>query len=164
MQARIFDLRLYIPHLLFADQRAKVSVRIKPIAHPQQLGFAHASVEECVIQSAMHVAALHRKTGLSGIHERPPDRAAGCDVHIGVIEHQHGIFPAKFQHYREQASCRGLRNALARGDASGKDQLVDFSVQQCRARGPVADDDLKNIVAERLLRAAGTPALEPSEK
>ena len=75
----------------------------------------------------MDVAALDRKASLAGIHERAPDRAAGSNFDIGIVEHQHGIFAAKFQHYRQQTSRGGLGDSFSRGHASGKDQLVDGS-------------------------------------
>ena len=100
----------------------------------------------------MHVAALDRKTGLPGIHERTPNRAAGCDVHVRVVEHQHGIFSAQLQHDWQQARSSGLRDALARGHASGEDEFVDCGVQERRACGSVADDNLKNVWPEHRLR------------
>ena len=89
------------------------------------LGLANACLEKCLVQAAMHVATLDRKASLAGIHERAPDGAAGGDFDIGIVEHQHGIFTAKFQHHRQQTSRCCLRDSFSCGNASGEDQLVD---------------------------------------
>ena len=42
----------------------------------------------------MYVAALDGEAGLAGVHQRAPERAAGGDVQVGVVEDEHGIFAA----------------------------------------------------------------------
>jgi hypothetical protein len=55
----------------------------------------------------------------------PQKGAAGGDLQIGVIEHDHGIFAAELQNNRQEPVRRRFANALAGGDAAGEDQLVD---------------------------------------
>ena len=76
----------------------------------------------------MHIAALDRKAGLSGIHKCSPDRATRSDIDVGVFEHKHGILAAEFQHHRKQALSRNLSDSPARTDASRKDQFVDVAL------------------------------------
>jgi hypothetical protein len=80
----IFDLRLDIPQLAFMDQRANLDLRIHAVAHSQFLGLAHTGLEKWLIQAAVHVASLDRKTSLPGIDECAPDRASRGDFYVGI--------------------------------------------------------------------------------
>ena len=69
----------------------------------------------------MHIAPLDRQAGLTGIHVRSPHRRARSYIHIGIVEHQHGIFSAQFQHHRQHPFRRHYRNAFARSHTSCED-------------------------------------------
>ena len=94
----------------------------------------------------MHVAALDRQARLSGIDERSPHRRARSHVHVGIVEHEHGIFPAQLQHHGKQALRRGRRDPLPGRNAAGENQLVDRRTQQRRSGRALADHDLKHIL------------------
>ena len=82
------------------DHRANIDFRIKSVADAQALCFLHARVEETRVLRAMDVAALDRQASLPGVHERAPNSCALGDVDVGVVENEHRIFAAEFQHNR----------------------------------------------------------------
>src|SRR3954465_12315900 len=93
----------------------------------------------------MNVAALDRQTSLSRVYKRGPNRAAGSDLDVSVIEHDHGIFAAQFKHYGKQSSCRSLRDSLSCCNTPGKYQFVDLRFhERCTSRA-IAEHQLKNI-------------------
>src|ERR1700722_1127284 len=93
----------------------------------------------------MDVAAFDGEASLAGVDERSPDGGARGNVNIGVIEHEHGIFPAEFEHDRQQALGCGSSDAFAGGDAAGEYEFADWRLEQRGAGRAVAYDHLNNI-------------------
>src|SRR5438552_5022508 len=126
-------------------ERTDFSLLIHAIAHAKLLRLPRAYCNERLVQAAMHVTSFNRKACLPSIDECSPDRTARCNLHISIIEHDHRIFAAQFQHYRQQPARRSLSYFLSGCDTASKDQLVNPRVDQRRARRAIAGYDLKNL-------------------
>src|SRR5579884_1979786 len=96
----------------------------------------------------MHVTALYGKARLPGIHKRAPHGGAGSGVKVGVIQHQHGIFAAEFEHHGQQPRGSGLRYPLACGYASSKNNFLDVAGKQRCSGSAITGDDMKKVRAE----------------
>ncbi len=115
---------------------------IDSIAYAQFGNLLPTPGEKWLVEAAMHVAAFQRQAGLTSVHESRPKSAAGGNFQIGIVEHDHGIFAAQFQHHRQQAARGGFAYPFSSGNASGEHQLVDGRLdQRCSGRA-LADDDL----------------------
>src|SRR5215469_5386280 len=90
------------------DERPDFNFRVHAIAHTKLLRLAHACRQKLLVQTAMYVTSLDRKASLPGVDECSPNRAARCDVHVRIVEHNHGIFATKLEHNRKQAGSRRL--------------------------------------------------------
>src|SRR5919197_5435364 len=128
------------------NDRAYIGVRIEAVADSQLAGFLHTCFDESVVQTAVHVAALHRKTRLSRIHERTPHGAAGDDVDVDIVQDDHGIFAAEFENDWKQAHSGCLCDSLSGLNAPRKDQFVEVRVSQCGAGRAISHEDLKNVL------------------
>src|SRR5262249_36767754 len=130
--------------LLFIDQRANVCVGIQAVAETQLPGLLHACFKKGVMYLSRNVAAFYRKAGLPGVDERTPNRSAGSDIDVCVIEYKHRIFAAEFKHHRQQAVGSLLSNSLPGREATGEDEFVDSRLNQGGARKAEAGYNLKN--------------------
>lgn len=81
----------------------------------------------------------------------PPDCAARSDINVGVVEHQHRILAAQFEHYRQESIRRNLRDSTARCHASRKDKFVDVARYQRRSGRAFAGKHLKNVIGNSRL-------------
>ena len=145
MQYRVSHMLVHNAQLALVDERPHFDLRPNSVAHTQLGDLVTASFEELLVEAAMNVTALDRKARLAGIHERAPQGAAGSNVHVGIVEHDHGIFAAQLQHDRQQLSRRGFSHAFAGGNAAGEDELVDGRIDQRRTGGALADHHLHQI-------------------
>src|SRR5271167_4898754 len=93
----------------------------------------------------MDITALDGETCLSSVDECTPYRSAGGDVHVGVVEDEHGIFAAQLQYHRQQLARRSFADAPAGRDAAREDELVDWRLDQCRPGRAFADNYLHKI-------------------
>ena len=143
---RIFHMRFHDPQLPLPDHRPHIRLRIHAIAHAQLLRFLRAGGDKRFVQTAMHVAALDRQACLPRVDERSPHRRTRSHVQVGIVQHQHGIFPTQLQHHRKQALRRGGGDPLTGRNAAGKYQLVDRRTQQRRPRRALANHHLKHIL------------------
>src|SRR5207302_4258810 len=105
-----------------------------------------SDLDKAVVQAAVHVAALDREARLSRVDEGAPNGTARNDVHINVIQNQHGIFAAQLEDNRKQACGSNLCDSLAAGNTSGKDQFVELRVGERGAGGAVSHHQLKDIL------------------
>ena len=94
----------------------------------------------------MHIAALDRQARLPGIDERSPHRRTRRHVDVGIVEHQHGIFPAQLQHHRKQSLGRRRRDPLSGRNAAREHELVDRRTQQRRSSRTFAHHHLEHIL------------------
>src|SRR5262249_33610285 len=119
---RFFYLRLNDPKLPLVNHRADVGFGILTVAHPQLSRFFCAQVQKLVVDRSVHIAALDRKTCLSGVDESSPHRRARGDLYVGVVENQHGVLAAQFEQNRQQARGGGGGDFLAGENTSGEDK------------------------------------------
>ena len=119
-------------------------VRLQELA-----GGAYATLYEDPASATAQLGAIAKRLDeLSRIDESAPDGGARGNINIGIVEHNHGVLAAQLQHYRNQLRCRRLRHTLARGNASGEDQLIYARGDQRRSRRAIADDNLKKILRQ----------------
>ena len=94
----------------------------------------------------MDVTTFDGKARLSRIDESSPNGRARGNVEVNVIENNHRILATQFEHYRQQAFGRYLRNPPAGRDTSGKDKFVDFALHERRSGSAFAGQNLKNVI------------------
>ena len=131
----VFHVRFHDSHLPLVDHGANFSGWIHAITDAKFARFLAAGVKKRGIQTLMHVAAFDRKARLACVHKRSPDGAARSHVDVGVFEHEHRVFAAKFQHHRKQALGGDLRDSPAGCDTSREDQL---SISLSTSAAPVS--------------------------
>ena len=107
----------------------------------------------------MHIAALHRKACLAGVDECSPNRAAGGDIKVGIVKHDHWIFASQLEHSWKQTLGGNDRDTLSRGNAAGEHKFGDRSTQQYSSGGTIANHNLKNLVGHpgRVQEGPGRP-------
>ncbi len=142
----VFHVRFHNPHLPILDHRAHIGMRVHAVAHAQLLRLFRAGFGKRLVQTLVNIAALDRQTGLPRVDECTPNRRARGHVHVGVVEDQHGILPAKFEHHRQQSLRRSRCDPLPGPNAAGEHQLVDRRTQQRRPGRALADNHLKHIL------------------
>src|ERR1019366_2378216 len=145
MQYSVSDMLVHGAHLAIMNERPNFNLRPNSVAYTQPGDLITASFEELFIEAAMDVTALDREACLAGVHERAPQRSAGSDLHVGIVEHNHGIFSAQLQHDWQQLSRSGFSDAFARRNTAGEDELVDGRIDQSRTGRPFSDDHLHEI-------------------
>src|SRR5260370_8222314 len=82
-----------------------------PLPTRSRLVFFRTRGNKCLVNTSLNITTLDGKTCLPGVDERSPNRAAGGNVHIGVVEDEHRIFPAQFEDHRKQSGAGSLRNS-----------------------------------------------------
>ncbi len=93
----------------------------------------------------MDVAALDRQARLPGVHECAPHGAAGGDVQVDVVEHDHGVLAAQLQHHGQQLPRGRFAHAPAGRHASSEHDFVDGRLDERRPGRTFADHHLHEI-------------------
>ena len=128
------------------NHRAYIGLWIHAIADFQPARLGNAGVQKLRVQRLMNIAALHREASLPGVDEGAPNRGTGSDLDISILQHQHRILAAEFEHHGQEPCGRALRDALAGWDAAGKDELVDVRRKQRGPRRSVTHHHLKDVL------------------
>ena len=110
--------------LPLARHRSNVDRFLGPVSLTQPLRFFDNFGNKQFGDAFMNVTALYRRTCLATIRERAPDGAARCVLNVRIVEHNHRIFAAEFEHHRDQIFRGCFCHALARRDAAGEHDLV----------------------------------------
>ena len=96
----------------------------------------------------MHITTFDRRARLAGIAERAPDGCASRVLEIGVFENDHRIFSTELENDGRQVFRGHFGHAFTSPHAAGEHDLVDAGVDECRAGGAVASDDLEQTVGQ----------------
>ena len=94
MHDRILDLPFNHLQLPLMDHGTDLYLGVDAIAHTQFRDLRPASFEKWLVEAAVNVTALDRQASLTAVHERAPYGAAGSDLQIGVVEHDHRVLAA----------------------------------------------------------------------
>jgi hypothetical protein len=129
--------------LIERDERTDVGIRERAVANLELGELIQAVGEEARINAAMDITALNGKAGLSGIHHGAPDRGAGSNVNVGIFEHNHGVFAAKFEGDGKQTVSGSDSDTASGGNTAGENQLINGAGDQILAGRTESGDDLE---------------------
>src|SRR6185503_21106700 len=114
----------------------------------ERTSFFHDEIYELAGNRLVNVAAFDRRARLAGVAERAPDGCARGVLEIGVFENDHRIFSTELENDGRQMFRGHFGHAFTSPHAAGEHDLVDAGVDECRAGGAVASDDLEQTVGQ----------------
>ena len=133
------------------DQRPERGRGIGRIVQPIAAGELRQTIDEAVVDVAMHVDALDRAAGLAAVEERAVGEVLDRVLEIGIGSHVRGVLAAELQPDLEKAPRCGLLHAASAGDRAG---------EATKSTAPLVDDPRNRLVTEvqMLEHARGQPA------
>jgi len=97
----------------------------------QLFRFRHQLIDEGLSDFFVHIQSFHGTANLSAIGKTTPDGRTSRHIHIRILEHDHGIFAAQFQHDWHQVFCTGGHDLLSSPYTARKDNLIHSGIDQC---------------------------------
>ena len=133
------------------DQRPEGGRGIGRIIQPIAAGELHQTIDEAVVDVAVHVDALDRAAGLAAVEECAVGEVLDRVLEIGIGSDVRGVLAAQLQPDLEKAPRCGLLHAASAGDRAGEAHEADFAAR---------DDPRDRLVTEvqMLEQARGQPA------
>ena len=160
---RISDLRIENFHLRFASERPDVRLVVHRIAHGETFDGFHEMINVGVVDSSVHIDALHGATALARVVERAVCRTFGNGVHIDIFADIDGIFSAKLELGSHQMA-RGRFGDFHAGAVGAREiNAIERLIEKFSADGASADNGDEDDLWELPLHEAGARSLDPSE-
>src|ERR1700681_2296066 len=134
----------------FVDGRAHLGTLIQAVANFQTLSAIHVALHEFGVHDFLHDDAAGGGAALAGGPEAAPEAAFDGKVEVGVVEHNHRIFPAELQGAMFETLGRsGADNASNRGGTSQRDGAdVGMLHQRPAHLGTESADDVDHALGD----------------
>ena len=135
------------------DDGADVDGLVEGVADPEAVHPVFQFVVEAGGDAFLDEEAGAGAADLALVEPDGVDEAFDGAVEVGVVEDDVGGFAAEFEGEGLAGACGGLADALADGGGAGEGDLVDVGVDEGRAGGAVAGDDVEDALGEARLAA-----------
>ena len=90
----------------------------------ERAGSGDDAFDELLADLAAYVGTLDTGAGLSRVGEAAPDRTGDGEVDVGVLEHEHRILAAEFEHAALHQLGAFLADLVADRNRSGEEDLL----------------------------------------